>query len=443
MKTPWIVCHIDLSEGPREIAGSPRPHFLVFWWRGLPLGQQALLAGELPLRRAQVADLLAGFAAEQAIGRRPALGAPVRAAYDAHPLSHPPLAAAAKASALLADLDAWAALPVRSAAGLSVIICTRDRPAQLAACLASLAAQASPPGEVVVVDNSREGSARAVAEGPANLIYVHEPRPGLSIARNVGIAAAHGEIVAFTDDDVEPHDHWTSEIVRAFEDGQVEAVTGLVLPARLDTTAQVAFQMDLGGFTSRFSPLLFAPEFLELTRNMGPQVWRIGAGANMAFRRSVFTRFGGFDERLGAGASGCSEDSEYWYRILAAGGRCLYEPRATVFHHHREDMAGLRRQVRAYMSGHIAALIAQADRYGHRGNIRRIVRQLPRYFVLTALSSVKNLAWGRLLLLGQEVAGWLAGLVYFLPTGWRKSHAISPAPVMSQPATKPGAIHHA
>jgi GT2 family glycosyltransferase len=286
-------------------------------------------------------------------------------------------------------------------------------------CLESLAAQASPPGEVVVVDNSADGNARAVCDGREHVSYVHEPRPGLSIARNAGVAAARGEFVAFTDDDVELHDRWTREIVQAFGDLAVDAVTGLVLPACLDTAAQRAFQLHLGGFTSRYTPLVFDVAFLDETRHMGPQVWRIGAGANMAFRRSTLIRVGGFDERLGAGAAGCSEDSEYWYRILAAGGTCLYEPRAVVFHHHRADWPGLRRQYRAYMKGHVAALVAQSDRHGNRGDLRRIFRQLPAYFVRTAASSVQTLAGWRLRLLAEEIAGWVLGLQYLLRPAWR------------------------
>ena len=181
---------------------------------------------------------------------------------------------------------------------------------------------------------------RPVTAQFAGVGYVHEPRPGLSVARNAGVRASKGALIAFTDDDVEPSPNWTTEIVRAFSSAAVDAVTGLVLPARLDTPAQCYFQFKMGGFGSECVPLIFDRRFLDETKAMGAQVWRIGAGANMAFRRSVFERVGLFDERLGAGASGCSEDSELWYRLLAAGGACLFEPRAVVVHHHREQWRG-------------------------------------------------------------------------------------------------------
>jgi GT2 family glycosyltransferase len=413
----WRIVDLDLADGPREAPASRVPLLIVLWWRGLPLGARAFLAAETPMSAEEVLLLAAPMLAELAAVR----GAPEppKAGVDAAPRSGPTLAEAIEAD-VLAILDREAALPAPAASELSVVVCTRDRDAMLARCLDTLADQTSPPGQMVVVDNSASGGARTVCASRDRVTYVHEPRPGLSRARNAGVRASRGAFVAFTDDDVELPRNWTQEIVRAFSDPRVEAVSGLVLPARLDTPAQRAFELDLGGFTSRFTPLLFDRSFLDLNRGIGPQVWRIGAGANMAFRRAAFARFGGFDERLGAGASGCSEDSEYWCRILAGGGLCLYEPRAYVRHHHRADWASLRRQVRAYMRGHVSALVVQADRHGERGNVRRIFRQLPAYFARTALQSTQNLAGWRLRLLAEEVIGWTLGLQYLLRPRWRR-----------------------
>lgn len=423
---PWRIRHVDLAGGPCEIPTSDVGVFLVLWWRSLPLGFKALLPAETPFRREQMLAFGAALAADQLAARR---NLP-KAGVDGVPHRTLTLAEAAGAEGLLEQLDDLArATEPRVADNLSVIVCTRDRLAMLEQCLASLAAQTSPPGQIVVVDNSADGNAAPLCAGRPGVTYVHEPRPGLSIARNAGLAVARGEFIAFTDDDVELHDDWCGEIVRAFAGG-ADAVTGLVLPAVLDTEAQRAFELQLGGFTQRFQPLVFDTGFLDATRHMGPQVWRIGAGANMAFRRASIAGLGGFDERLGAGASGCSEDSEFWYRILAAGGVCLYEPRAVVFHHHRRDWAGLRQQYRAYMQGHVAALVAQADRYGAPGNLRRIVKQLPAYFLRTGLLSIQTLAGWRLRLLAEEVVGWSLGLTYLARPKWRRLGA----PPSSRPA---------
>ena len=165
-------------------------------------------------------------------------------------------------------------------------------------------------------------------------------------------------------------------------------------------------------------------------------MWRIGAGANTAFRRRVFERVGLFDERLGAGAAGCSEDSELWYRVLAEGGACLYEPRAVVHHHHRAEWPALLRQTRAYMRGHVAALFVQHRRWGHASNLRRVFVQLPRYFAGTAWQCVKGASPGRARVLVEEVLGWAGGL-RLAPRMRRReaSGAASPTAKRAPPAT--------
>lgn len=88
---------------------------------------------------------------------------------------------------------------------VSVVICTRDRAEELRRCLASLLRQSRVPDQVVVVDNaSRDDGRTRVAALAAGADYVREDRPGLDIARNRGVRAAIGDIVAFTDDDVPP-----------------------------------------------------------------------------------------------------------------------------------------------------------------------------------------------------------------------------------------------
>ena len=94
-----------------------------------------------------------------------------------------------------------------------MVVCTRDRPEQIKKCLGRLAGQQYPRYEVVVVDNAPTSDAlRKVVEGQAGagaaFRYCVEPRPGLSWARNAGIAAATSDIIAFLDDDDEPDEHW-------------------------------------------------------------------------------------------------------------------------------------------------------------------------------------------------------------------------------------------
>ena len=223
---------------------------------------------------------------------------------------------------------------------LSVVIPTCDREEDLARCLASFAAQTRPPDQVIVVDNaSRKDGTRKAAEA-AGVTCILEPRRGLDLARNAGILQAEGDVIAFCDDDVVLHADWGRQMLMAFADAEVEAVTGLVLPLELETPAQRIFEFDWG-FGRGFERIDYDSVFFERTRERGCPAWIVGAGASMAFRREVFARVGLFDERLDAGAAGCSGDSEMWYRILATGGVCRYEPRIVSFHRHRRDHGGL------------------------------------------------------------------------------------------------------
>jgi glycosyltransferase involved in cell wall biosynthesis len=414
------VQHTDLSS---DEPGSDRvdgPVYKIFWWRNLPLGARLYTPNQLPLSTASRLQLAAEFGAEQLAARMKELGAPHRATNEGAPSLNLSLDAVLKVKELLVQLETLSGQSLLAAQDISVVVCTSNRDSALRNCLVSLEAQRVPPGEILVVDNSLDGNANSLCSTFRGLQYVHEPRQGLSIARNTGVRASSNRIVAFTDDDVEVHPSWTAEIARVFLDDALEAMTGLVLPACLNTPARRYFELELGGFEGGYTPVLFESSFFRHTRSTGAPAWKVGAGANMAFRRTLFDRIGFFDERLGAGASGCSEDSELWYRLLANGGICQYEPLAVVFHHHRRDWQGLRAQMRSYMKGHVSALISQYDRHGDRGNLGRIWKQMPSYFIKTFVRAIRNLDAARLGVLFDEVMGWLAGLAYLVRWSWRR-----------------------
>lgn len=261
-------------------------------------------------------------------------------------------------------------------ADVSVIICTRNRSRDLFRCLRSLSAQTCPPNEVIVVDNApSDDSTRQVAKQYPEIIYYKEERPGLSIARNAGIRLARSPVIAFTDDDVVLHPQWVYHVQESFASPQVGAMTGLVIPSSLNTESQQLFEKQYS-FNRGYRDKLYDKTYFNAGLATGPKVWNIGAGANMAFRRSIFDKAGYFDERLGAGAAGCSEDSEMWYRILAKGYAIHYNPRAVGFHEHRKEDKALKQQVFSYMRGHTAAALiqqAQIKEAGYRGYLYRMI----------------------------------------------------------------------
>jgi O-antigen biosynthesis protein len=294
----------------------------------------------------------------------PALRKPVTERFAAAGLPQP---AALTSEGLAAEPAAWPFLRHRrevleDAPFVSVVVCTRDRADQLETCLRHLDRQEYPRFEVVVVDNvPTSDAARALVEDRKVQVtyrYVVESRGGLSWARNAGTAAASGDIIAFVDDDAQPDCHWLTGLARGFARGDdIGCVTGITLPARLDTPAQELFEQ-LGGHSNGrgFSPAVFSRH--------GPQsplfpLPAFGVGANMAFRREALVRIGGFDVALGTGTPAlASEDTLALTQVLLAGYRIAYEPAALMRHDHRRDFDSLRRQLYGYGVGLTAFYLA-------------------------------------------------------------------------------------
>ncbi|WJK34793.1 glycosyltransferase family A protein [Solwaraspora sp. WMMA2065] len=253
---------------------------------------------------------------------------------------------------------------------ITVVVCTRERPAGLARTLDSVLAQQYPRFRVLVVDNAPVSDATvkvvaraadgggATADGNGTPVdYIREPRPGLSHARNRALRATVGEIVAWIDDDEEADPHWLAEIARALADHpQADAVTGAIAPAELATDAQLWFEQYGGHSKGRgFTPDLFSPATAHRQSPLYP-LPPFGAGGNMAFRPGVLERIGGFDTALGAGTPAMgSEDTLALMQVLVADGTVAYQPSALVWHHHRRDLAGLRNQLVGYGTGLTAA----------------------------------------------------------------------------------------
>ncbi|MGH2626553.1 MAG: glycosyltransferase, partial [Anaerolineales bacterium] len=181
---------------------------------------------------------------------------------------------------------------------------------------------------------------------------------GLSSARNTCLAAASGEIIAYTDDDVIVDPGWIGALARVFAaDPDVMAVTGLVMPAALDTPAQVLFEK-YGGFGRGYVRWWYAAEDPGPLGMRFGGAGRFGTGANMAYRRTVFDRIGPFDPALDVGTvTNGGGDLEMFFRVLKTGYTLVYEPAAIVFHRHRETYAELRRQLADNGTGFFSYLV--------------------------------------------------------------------------------------
>jgi GT2 family glycosyltransferase len=419
---PWKVMHLKLSEGIPNLLSEPNYQgiYVVFWWHGIPLGHHEILAAQLPMPATQLANLVLQTIAP-AVGDRlleQGFNAPLPEASENSSRDTPPdfHALMALDRPLTRLTERWAKPAAGSGSeSVSVVICTRNRPEQLARCLRSIEKLSPSPQQILVIDNAPSSDAtRQLVEQMPSIEYVLESQPGLSVARNTGIRHSTGDIIAFTDDDVMVDPDWIARLQQSFCDPKVMAVTGLVLPAELETEAQLIFEKGLEGFNRGYRVRTFDTQFFEERKHRGVPVWDIGAGANMAFRRTAFELVGDFDERLGAGASGCSEDSELWYRLLAEGWLCRYEPTAVVYHYHRGNLDSLKSQAYQYMRGHVAALLIQFARYGHWGNLRRLFVTLPKYYAMLLVRGLPKGFKDRYSTLSTEILGCLSGVKFYL-----------------------------
>ena len=226
-------------------------------------------------------------------------------------------------------------------AGASIIVCTRNRAASLRDALASICAMDRDPAvatELIVVDNgSTDATADAVASiaGGASIPvkYLVEIRKGVSFARNRGLAAAHGELILFTDDDCIVRKDWLTTAIRLFASNPQGVFGGRVdlhNPADLPITIKTSLRRD------RVLSSHQVPGFLH--------------GCNMVFSRAVLDRIGEFDTRFGPGSPlHAAEDTDLVYRGFLAGFAVTYEPDLVVRHNHgRSTWAAFRRLAAGY-----------------------------------------------------------------------------------------------
>ena len=292
-------------------------------------------------------------------------------------------------------------------ASVTVATCTRDRPEDLARCLAGVLNLPEDGQEILVVDNHPQtDQTRRLVQSYPRVRYIREDRPGLDVARNRALREARGEVVAFIDDDAIPDPGWLRALVRHFADPRVMAVTGLTMPGELETEAQEMFERYSG----------FGRGFYRYTFNiniMNPLVAsRVGAGANMALRTSVLDRVGAFDEALDAGTPTQSGgDTEMFTRILRAGYSITYEPAALNWHWHRRAWPDLRRVLYGYGVGAYAIWTRQLLREGEFSVLRHSAAWWWKYQLPGLLRAILRPSSSPIpaQLLWDEIRGCLAG----------------------------------
>jgi GT2 family glycosyltransferase len=212
---------------------------------------------------------------------------------------------------------------------ISVIVPTFNRAASLQRLLASLGSVELPDSiraEVIIVDNGSTDNTREIllrekgTRDQLDFRATKKETKGKSRALNHGIGLARGEILIVVDDDVVVHHRWMTEHWECHRVSEFGAVQGRVLPG-VDPQGRPADPSRLREYNI---PIIDYGEEIREIRGL--------TGTNMSFKREVFEKVGGFDTRLGPGAAGFSEDTEYSVRIRKAGFKIGYAPDAVAYH---------------------------------------------------------------------------------------------------------------
>jgi glycosyltransferase involved in cell wall biosynthesis len=213
---------------------------------------------------------------------------------------------------------------------LSLVICTRNRGAQLAQTLKRVSTiQSQLKWELVVVDNgSTDRTSAVVAEFAASFDHpvqmINQQGQGVSLAKNAGWQATRSDIVVCIDDDCYPEEDYLDAIFECFsKDPKLGFVGGRILLYD-PTDRRITIQESL-------EPLFFPPGSFITTG--------VIQGANVAYRRAAVMGVGGFDPWFGAGALYSGDEVELMARISAAGWNGAYDPRPVVYHHHGRKTA--------------------------------------------------------------------------------------------------------
>ena len=219
---------------------------------------------------------------------------------------------------------------------VSAIVCTRDRPEELARCIESIVRQSRIPDEVVVVHGGCRQNVPPTREriGPVDFKHVYSAAPSyLTADRNKGVRNSSGDIIIFLDDDVILHEDFVKEIVRVFENDPGRAIGGAMGRIVNTPTPRVPFQLMRRLFLlprigdGRFLPS-GSPTYIS--HFTSPRDVEFLSGCCMAYRRELFQKYQ-FDERF-LKAHLYVDDEDFSYRV-SRKHRNIYVPSARLVHY--------------------------------------------------------------------------------------------------------------
>jgi GT2 family glycosyltransferase len=231
---------------------------------------------------------------------------------------------------------------------ISVVVCTYNGARTLAECLESLKRLQYPDYEVIVVDDGSTDATTQIARA-SGFRVVDEGRQGLSGARNSGMRAATGEIIAYIDDDAHADPHWLSHLATTFRHTRHVALGGPNLPPPGDGPIAACVSNSPGN-----------PVHVLLTDDEAEHV----PGCNLAVRRANLLAIGGFDPRFDR----AGDDVDVCWRLRDRGWTLGYSPAAVVWHHRRGSIRAFWRQQFHYGAAEAQLEAKFPERYNSAGH---------------------------------------------------------------------------
>jgi glycosyltransferase involved in cell wall biosynthesis len=233
---------------------------------------------------------------------------------------------------------------------ISVVVCAYNEERTIGECLASLARCEYPDLEVLVCDDgSTDRTLEIARQFPFRILNLSHG--GLSRARNAGLGAATGEIVAYLDADAACHEEWPFHLALSLEDEGVVATGGPNLPSPDAGFVERAVALSPGGPTE----VLTADDRAEHV-----------PGCNMAYRTSALDGIAGFDAMY----TSAGDDVDVCWKLLERGQEIAFAPAAQVHHHRRNTVRGYLRQQRGYGRAERMLIGAHPHRFNRLGQAR-------------------------------------------------------------------------
>jgi GT2 family glycosyltransferase len=282
----------------------------------------------------------------------------------------------------------------------TIVICTRNRAAQLRRTIEALDSQGDASTPILVVDQSdaKDAWLGERERSDPRLTVIRDPGRGLSRARNIGWRSAAGEWLIYLDDDCLPEPGWLDALEDAIRD-RVDA----------DYVSCEIAELERPGEDYKSYSVFSVPEPKRL-EGRWTQPSSLGYGACYAVRRAAVERLGGWDERLGAGVPDfpASDDMDFNFRLMRSGGVAYLTPRGRVLHDQWRDPADLPAHYRGYMAG----ACGYAMKHMRQGDVRgglwlwtNAIRDLTRAFA----SAAKHRSRLRLSIALAKLGGFVSG----------------------------------